>query len=178
MLNKFSKALLFLSISITGLATQANAATSSAVLEITATVESYCQITTAPVNFGKYDPVAQNAKFATGTVELSCTQGTRPSVIRLDYGLNSAGTAVRAMSTAEAGSDLLAYELYKPLAAGGACSESNTDVWGNTVETGLAITGTPSINSPLIYNVCGKINAGQDVKHGAYKDSVTAYVDF
>ncbi len=178
MMKKVVISLLTSAMAITGVATQAIAATSSAQLEVTASVESYCQITTAPVNFGKYDPVAKDAKYATGSLEVACTKGTTPTVVRLDYGVNAAGSAARAMTTVEANSDLLKYELYKPLAAGGSCSASNTDVWGNTPETGLPVTGSPSITAPSIYNVCGKIAAGQDVKHGSYKDTVTAYVDF
>ncbi len=157
--------------------TQSVAGTNTGTLEVTATVESSCTITTAPVSFGTYDPVAPKATTAKGKISLSCTKGTKPNLIRLDYGKNSAGTQARSMST-ESGTDLLPYELYKPLAAGGECSDANSEIWGNTTLTGLTVTDVASLTTPASYNVCGKINTGQDVKPGAYKDSVTVTVEF
>ncbi len=175
-MKKIVTSLLASAIGLTAF-TQSVAGTNTGTLEVTATVESSCTITTEPVRFGKYDPVASKATTATGKISLACTKGTKPNLIRLNYGTKAAGTQVRSMST-ESGTDLLGYELYKPLAAGGGCSDTNSEIWGDTTLTGLTVTDTPSVASPVFYSVCGKITAGQDVKPGTYKDSVTVTVEF
>lgn len=177
MMKKIVLSAVVAAMGMTGLVSQSIAGSSTAAMEITATVDSYCAISAAPMNFGKYEPTVTEAKYGTGTLTLTCTKGTTPSVIRLDVGIHSGGSGVRTMVTADTGSDTLTYELYKPVSSG-TCSSLNTDVWGFTDETALAVTGVATIANPSTFSVCGKIAAGQDVKAGAYADQVTAQVDF
>ena len=69
----------------------------SASLTVTANVSKNCTITTAPVNFGAYDPVAANATApldGIGTVTVTCTKGA-PAKVGLSVGSNAQGTTRR-----------------------------------------------------------------------------------
>src|SRR5262245_50340816 len=89
-----------------------SAQTASASLTITANVAKNCTISTTPVNFGAYDPVAANATApldGIGTIVVTCTKGASAKV-GLSTGSNAQGTT-RRMATA--GTGFLNYELYK-----------------------------------------------------------------
>ena len=119
-------------IGLTGFAVVALAAesrliaqTASAQLTVTASVSKNCLITTAPVNFGAYDPVAANATApldGIGTVTVTCTKGA-PAKVGLSVGGNAEG-AVRRISGGAAA--YLTYELYK--------DTGRATVWGDTLE--------------------------------------------
>ena len=84
----------------------------SANLTVSANVVKNCTITTAPVAFGNYDPVAANATApldGLGTVTVTCTKGA-PAKVGLNPGGNAQGTT-RRMSGG--GAEYLTYELYK-----------------------------------------------------------------
>jgi spore coat protein U-like protein len=142
--------------------------TASASLTVSANVSKNCTITTAPVNFGAYDPVAANATApldGTGTVTVTCTKGAVAKV-GLSAGSNAAG-AVRRMSQGAAA--FLNYELYK--------DTSHSTVWGDTLDTALDVPAAPDRN-PRNFSVYGRIAAGQDAQVGAYTDTVVATVNF
>ena len=68
----------------------AQGSTQSSNLTVTAAVIKNCTITTAPVAFGNYDPVAANATTpldAIGAVTVTCPKGAAATV-----GLNTAAT--------------------------------------------------------------------------------------
>ena len=153
------------------------AGTATATLNVTANIDASCTISATPVAFGAYNPASATAHYASGTVTVGCVKGSVPTVA-LDGGQNQGATVVeRSMKHATA-ADLLSYSLFKPTAAAPntACTNAETDAWGTDPAqrfspTGVALTGS-------VYNVCGKISAGQDVSAGAYSDVVTATVEF
>jgi spore coat protein U-like protein len=140
----------------------------SASLTVTASVTKNCTITTAPVNFGAYDPVAANATAALdgiGTVTVTCTKGA-PAKVGLSVGGNAQG-ATRRMSGGAAA--YLAYELYK--------DTERATVWGDTADTALDIPVAPDRN-PRNYTVFGRVAPAQDATVGSYTDTVLATVNF
>ena len=140
----------------------------SASLTVTANVTKNCTITTAPVNFGAYDPVAANATAALdgiGTVTVTCTKGA-PAKVGLSVGSSAEGTT-RRMSGGTAA--YLTYELYQ--------DSGRAIVWGDTVDTGLDIPAAPDRN-PRAFTVYGRVAAGQDATVGSYTDTVLATVNF
>ena len=140
----------------------------SASLAVSASVSKNCTITTAPVNFGAYDPVAANATAPldnTGTVTITCTKGA-VSKVGLGVGSNAQGTTRRMSQGAAA---YLNYELYK--------DASHATVWGDTVDTALDIPAAPNRN-PRAFTVYGRVAAAQDATVGNYTDTVVATVNF
>lgn len=168
-------AALLVSVGLLSVGHTAIAATATANLEVSATVNSSCTIQTSPLAFGTYDPAATSPTDATGQVTIACVKGSVP-VISLGAGLHSADTAARKMATAS-GTDSLNYFLYKPDADGTSCSLAQPAVWGNQDTERLSLAAVQSIN-PTAYSVCGRITAGQDVPAGTYQDTVTATVEF
>jgi spore coat protein U domain-containing protein, fimbrial subunit CupE1/2/3/6 len=141
---------------------------SSASLTVTATVSKNCTISTAPVNFGAYDPIAANATApldGVGTVTVTCTKGAVAKVA-LSVGANAQGTTRRMSQGAAA---YLTYELYK--------ENSHSTVWGDTLDTALEIPAAPNRN-PRDYTVYGRVAQAQDATVGSYTDTVLATVNF
>lgn len=151
------------------------AADATANLEVSATVNSSCTINTSPLAFGTYDPAAATPTDGTGQVTIACVMGSLP-VISLSAGLNSTDVNARSMLRGN-GTESLSYVLYKPEADGTSCSLTPTEIWGDATPSNLALPEVASVN-PVTYNVCGRINALQDVPAGTYQDTVTATVTF
>ena len=140
----------------------------SSSLTVSATVSKNCTITTAPVNFGAYDPIAANATApldGVGTITVTCTKGAEAKV-GLGVGSNAQGTTRRMSQGAAA---FLTYELYQ--------DSSHSTVWGDTASTGLDIPAAPNRN-PRDFPVYGRVAAAQDATVGSYTDTVVATVNF
>ena len=148
--------------------TALDAQTATASLSVTANVTKNCTITTAPVNFGAYDPVAANATApldAIGTITVACTKGAVAKV-GLSAGANAQGTTRRmGQGTAE----YLLYEIYKDTA--------HATIWGDTADTALDIPAAPNRN-PRTFTAYGRVAAAQDAAVGNYTDTVVATVNF
>jgi len=173
--KKFNARLLALTGAVAvaiGAAPGTDAATATSNLSVTATVAANCTISTAPVAFGAYDPVSANASTAlngAGSVSVTCTTGASANVT-LGQGSNAGGGSTDAAPVRrlkDSGTDFLSYSLYS--------DSGRTTVWGNTVGTGVAHTGTGTLTA---LNVYGTIAAGQSVPAGNYSDTVVATVTF
>lgn len=144
------------------------AQSSTASMTVTATVNKNCTITTSPVNFGAYDPVAANATTpldGTGIVTVACTKGA-VAKIGLNAGANAQGAARRMTQSAAA---FLNYEIYS--------DSAHTVVWGNTASDSVDVTAAPNKN-PRPFTAYGRVVAAQDATVGAYTDTVVATVNF
>jgi spore coat protein U-like protein len=144
------------------------AQTNTASLTVSASVTKNCTISTTPVNFGAYDPVAANATApldGLGSIVVTCTKGAAAKV-GLNPGGSPDGTARRMIAAA---AEYLAYELYK--------DTTHSTVWGDGLDTALDIPAAPNRN-PRTFSVYGRINAGQDATVGNYTDTVVATVNF
>lgn len=130
----------------------AYAVTTTASFQVTANVITSCALTTpATLPFGNYSPSSGVALTASTTFNVVCTVGT-PYSLGLDAG-SSTGASVTARqmtsSTATAGSNLLAYGLFKEL--------GRTTNWDNSV-AGTGYTATGLVQPYTIY---GAIPPGQ-----------------
>lgn len=140
----------------------------SASLTVNATVSKNCTISTAPVNFGAYDPVAGNATASLdgiGTLTVTCTKGATAHV-----GLNGGGNvqgSTRRMR--QSGTAYLTYEIYK--------DSGRTTVWGDGFSDNLDIGAAPNRN-PRTFTAYGRVPSGQDATVGTYTDTVMATVNF
>lgn len=146
------------------------ALTATANLSVTATVSNNCAISTAAVAFGAYDPIVTHAATpldATGTVTITCTQGTSRTV-GLNLGSNATGSTRRMVS---GGTNYLTYELYK--------EAGRTNIWGNSgADLVTPATDPAASNAPVDLTVYGRVPAAQNVVAGNYADTVVATVTF
>ncbi len=156
----------------------AQAADATSNLSVTATVTANCSISTTPVAFGSYDPVAGGNVLQQGSVSIACTKNSAPSVT-LGLGSNASGST-RRMKGGTSG-DVLNYELYQPTttAANGPCPTTfgSGTVWGTTGANIFTPTTAPSKDSRTYY-VCGQLASGQDVSADSYSDTVVATVNY
>lgn len=154
----------------------ASAGTATTALAVSATVVNNCTITTAPLAFGTYDTVGGAALNGTGTVTVACTSGAT-STIGFALGGHASGSVRRMSDVAVV--NFLSYEIYQPPSntPGAACSFPGTTVWGTAGANLLSLSAAPS-KAGRTYNICGTINAGQDVPAGGYSDTVNATVTF
>jgi spore coat protein U-like protein len=131
-------------------------------------VISDCTVSTNPLNFGSYDPVATNAAApldGTTVVNVYCTQGTAATV-SLDLGSHATGTTRRMLGVS---GDFLTYELYR--------DAGRTAVWNAASTNGGASTSkNTAINNG--FTAYGRIFAGQDVSVGSYSDIVLVTVNY
>src|SRR5262245_16882993 len=137
-------------------------------LTVTASVIRNCTITTAPVNFGAYDPVSANSTNpldGAGRVTVVCTKGALAR-IALNPGANDQSGA-RRMKGGSADA-FLNYELYK--------DAGHTDKWDDT--SGIMTLDPAPNRNPRAFTVYGRVAAGQGATTGAYADTVVATVNF
>ncbi|WP_313441955.1 spore coat U domain-containing protein [Novosphingobium sp.] len=142
------------------------AATATAPMAVTATVQSACIVAVTPLAFGAYDPTSGSVKDGASTVTVTCTSGTSFTV-----GLNAGSTSGATVTTRQMinGSNRLNYALYSDI--------NHTTNWGNTPGTDTP-TATTATAVPSVLNVYGRIGASQNVPAGAYSDSVTVTVNY
>jgi len=141
---------------------EADAGNTSTTMAVSATVLSYCSVSTLPLAFGNY---SGSAVSASTTVTVTCTLGTAFN-LGIDAGLGSGATvAARKMTY---GANTLTYGLYSNAGA--------TTVLGSTIGTNtVADTGTGTAQTVTVY---GQIPAGQAVAPGTYSDTVTVTITY
>jgi len=144
-------------------ATRTSAATSTANLNVSVTVVNNCTISTTPLAFGTYDTLSSADTDATGTVEITCTQGAT-ATIGLDLGAN-ASASTRRMK--DATTNHLTYEIYN--------ESTRTTIWN---ATNVVNAGSAPSNAPRSFTAYGRIAGAQSVPAGSYSDTVVATVDF
>jgi len=141
-------------------------ATSS--LDVSATVTANCTVSTTAVAFGDVDVTSGQAAEGTGSVMVTCTNGTAWSAAA-DAGAGiGADFSHRKMAS---GANLLGYSLFT--------DSSRTQLWGDGVEGATSLfsgTGTGSVQTKTVY---GLIPAGQTgVPAGEYADAVQVTVSY
>jgi spore coat protein U-like protein len=146
--------------------------TKTATVEVSATVDSNCEISANPLAFGKYDPLNAADTTATAAITLTCVKNT--PVIGVDLSGLIAATGNRQMSN---GNGTLDYQVYKAGdTADTPCTAGALSVWG--VGNDALKPGIANDASAKNYNLCGVIKAGQDVGAGNYKDTLTATISY
>ena len=145
------------------------ARSSSVTFTVTTVVLAECTVSTLPVAFGNYDPVAAHRAApldAQGTVNVYCTRGTGVTV-SLGNGLNFAAGSRR--MAGPAGSFLL-YQLYRNV--------GRTQLWSiapNTVTGTSTSRLTPIAGGMTVY---GRAAAAQNPLVGMHTDTVQATVNY
>jgi spore coat protein U-like protein len=126
-----------------------------------------CTISTTPVVFGTYNVFNTAPSDSTGTVVYRCNGGGKNIWITVSRGA-SPSYFLRAMLN---GVDFLGYNLFR--------DPSRTSIWGDgSSGTGAYFEANPPNNHDTVVTVYGRIPAGQDVRAGAYSDSVSIEINF
>lgn len=137
--------------------------TATASLGVSVTVDGSCTVSTQPLAFPVYNPINVADTTGTGSLSLTCTQGTS-ATIALGGGLNNSGSNHLAN-----GANLLSYKLYQDVGLG--------SPWSDTI--GQIVTASPAPNtSPRTFTVYGKIPSLQNTPGGVYSDTVVVTVNY
>jgi spore coat protein U-like protein len=141
-------------------------ATSS--LDVNATVTANCTVSTSAVAFGSVDVTSGQAAQGTGSVVVTCTNGTAWSAAADAGAGTGADLGHRKMAS---GANLLGYSLFT--------DSSRTQVWGDGVAGATSLfsgTGTGASQTKTVY---GLIPGGQSgVPAGDYADAVQVTVTY
>ena len=126
-----------------------------------------CTITTTPVSLGVYDPFSIVPADSTGTVTFRCGGADRNVSITLGPG-DAASFNPRTLVGAP---DTLAYNLYRDAA--------RTLIWGTGAGgTSFYLNADPPNNQNVVLTIFARIPPSQDVRAGAYADTVAVIVNF
>jgi spore coat protein U-like protein len=148
--------------------------TTEANLQVTATVQAACQISTEPLNFGNYDPLSNNDLNAQGAVVMNCVAGVAPKIY-LGRGINFKDGDRQMLGS---NGELLKYKIFQPdsTLSGQGCTSKITE-WKDSGNNRL-ITTASTITGTKKYAVCGVIPKNQSPTEGTYSDTVVARFDF
>ena len=172
-------------VSLFGIGQGALAGQTTNTLNVTATVNKSCLVTTAPVDFsGTYDPVSANAATPAGditftpSVQFKCSKASTGVTVGITQGGNfSSGRRLADTGAA----NFLSYDLYQPSAVGGAATCPYSQAYDTTGAGLFAVAGAnfTTSSTAVTVKICGKIPGAQDVPAtGAYTDAVTVNVNF
>lgn len=133
-----------------------------------------CTVSATTLAFASYNPFSSSPLDSAGDIAVTCSLGGLLSLlvsydIRLSTG-GSAGYAPRRMSS---GVNSLDYNLYT--------TSGRTTVWGNGTGTTAIISDGYLLGVGTTvrhYAVHGRVPALQNVRGGAYVDSITVTVDY
>lgn len=147
-------------------ANAAIAATTTTNLSVTATISATCSVTTGTVAFGTYDPTSGSPDDATGTVTVTCTNGTGYSITLGDGLYYSSGRRMRSSAVTY---EYLTYELYQ--------EAGRTTLWGDGTH-GTVMGSLTGNGSAQAYTVYGRMPINQYSKPDSYADTVLVTVTY
>jgi spore coat protein U-like protein len=151
-----------------GITMAAQAASTTANLNVSASVTDNCSVQAGSLAFGSYDPTSNSDTTAQANLSVTCTYGASAKIM-LNQGSNpnSGSTDAAPLRQLGNGNSFIGYYLYQ--------DSGNSTVWGNTSSTGKDHTGAGTATTITVY---GKITAGQNVMAGSYSDTVTVTVSY
>jgi spore coat protein U-like protein len=142
------------------LPTAANGASTTSTLPVSATVTPACAISTDPVAFGVYDPLAVVPHDANGNIMITCSAGTASQAVA---GLGVSAVATLLGRKMLSGANMLTYNLFT--------DSQRSVVWGDG--TGLSqILSNNGNGTVQVIPIYGRIPAGQLVPPGNYSDTI------
>jgi spore coat protein U-like protein len=136
-------------------------------MSVTATVTANCTVSTTALAFGNVNTISGSNVDSTGSLSITCTNGTAWAA---SAGVGSGSGASYANRRMTAGANLLNYNIYTTAA--------RTTVWGDGTSSTATIggSGTGGAQSVTVY---GRVGSGQtSVPAGAYADTVAVTVTY
>ena len=130
--------------------------------------QAACGLSGVAIAFGTYDPTIATPLDTAGSVVYRCSQRDHNVMITLNKGGGTSFAGRRMVN----GADQLFYNLYLDAA--------RTIVWGDgTIGSQAYVIGNPQGNNvDLTIPMYGRIPASQNVKVGAYTDTIIVTVSF
>jgi spore coat protein U-like protein len=125
-----------------------------------------CSAGTAPVAFGNYSPTSGATLAGTGSITVTCDSSGNGTVI---LALSKGGGTSFATRRMASGANLLSYNLYT--------SAAHTTIFGDG-SSGTATVTFQGANKTTVTTVYGLIPASQNVRAGAYADTIVVTVNF
>ena len=156
-----------------GLSATSYAATATGTMAVTTSVLMSCTITAGAMTFASYDPTDAADNDANATITSTCTTGGAAVITMSEGGRAQVGSTaaipLRAMFNGDEGApEALLYHLYSDSAGG--------TVWGNTAETGKAITADGTAQA---FTAHGRIPKNQTgITAGTFNDSVAVTLSY
>jgi spore coat protein U-like protein len=148
-------------------ATPASAATQTTNLGVSATVTANCSVTASPVAFGNVDTLSATPVLGTGSVSVTCTNGTGWTATSDVGGGSGATFAVRRMTFS---GNTLNYTLYRDAA--------RAEVWGDGTGSTFSVGGTGS-GAAQSFTVYGRVPGSQaSAPPGGYSDTVGVTITY
>ncbi|MFZ6719035.1 Csu type fimbrial protein [Undibacterium sp. Ji49W] len=132
-----------------------------------------CTVSTLPVTFSTYDPLSNTPSDISGTVTVTCN-ALVSILVSYSVKLNAGLTGTIGSRIMTNGSSQMTYQLYS--------DSGRTTVWGDGTASSTVVNDGYLLNVvvPVIrnYSVYGRIAAKQNVKAGAYLDTVTILLTY
>ena len=126
-----------------------------------------CSVSTTPVTFGTYDVFVPTPLDSVGSVVYRCNGGAPTIAITMSAG-QGAGFSPRKLFSA---SEWMGYNVFR--------DPSRTVVWGDgTGGTSFYVTASIPNNIDVSVPAYGRVDAGQDVRAGAYADHISVTINF
>ena len=145
----------------------AHADTAGSTLSVSATVTANCTVSTSALAFGNVDTLSGANVDGTGSLSVTCTNGTAWAA-SAGTGAGSGASFVGRRMTA--GPDWLSYNLFT--------NASRTTVWGDGTGSTATITGTGSGSAQAV-TIYGRVNSGQtSAPAGNYADTVAVTITY
>ncbi|HYG28455.1 MAG TPA: spore coat U domain-containing protein [Caulobacteraceae bacterium] len=147
----------------------AQAETSTANLQVTATMPSGCYIQPATIAFGSVDPDNSSPTDVTGTLDVNCTDGT-PWAATANVGEGEGASIFNRSMTRVNGEEQLTYNLYT--------NAARTDFWSDDPEAGGLVfrgTGTGLVQTVTVY---GRVGGNQSSPPGSYSDTIVVTLHY
>jgi len=153
-----------------GWVVQAQAASVSTTLQVSATMVGSCTISATPMNFPAYDGSADVT--TTSTITSNCTSG-QAYMIHLDAGTHYSA-ASRHVADVNTGTNFIAYQLYQGVSA---------IPWGDAGNTGVATNSWASLSLmgtglDQTSTVSGTLFGGASGPPGSYSDVINITVTY
>jgi spore coat protein U-like protein len=143
------------------------AGTTNSNIAVSATVNAQCTVTTAAVAFGAYNSLGSADNDATGSLNVTCTNGAAWTAAA---GAGTGTGATIAGRKMKSGSNLLNYGLYT--------DSARTTVWGDGTSSTQTV-GTTGSGSAQAITIYGRVPGGQSsAPVGSYADTVSVTIAF
>jgi len=133
-----------------------------------------CTTSATPISFGLYNPQSSTVTYNTGTVTVTCQAVVASLVIIYNVQLSTGNSGAYAQRKMLNGTTTMDYQLYT--------NSSHSIVWGDGTSSTQQVTDgyLLQVIGPVSksYTVYGRLAGSQNVKAGAYTDTVTILVTY